>query len=197
MTSLQQIEEIWEPIPDFPGYEVSNTGLVMNSNTNRILKTSLASGGALKVGMMGYDGRQHTRSVKVLVAEAFLPQDNPNFNTPINLNGDPTDCDVRNLAWRTRGFAWKYTEQYNDLDNIRLYRLKPGPWWIMDLDARIIYYDLIEAALANGLLIDYLRRAINNEEAVWPTNQRFVRYNPDYPVSQARYYKDIPYPVYH
>lgn len=76
-------------------YSVSNTGLVMNSKTNYILKANKSRKGYLLVGI-----ENHSCKVHRLVAEAFIP--NPENKPQVNhINGDKECNWVGNLEWST------------------------------------------------------------------------------------------------
>jgi hypothetical protein len=166
-SDLGQIEEYWYPIEEFPDYEISNTGLIVNSDTNRIMKTSKTSQGALKVGLMGFDGKQHTRSVKVLVAEAFVGGRDEIFNTPINLDGDQENCSADNLLWRPRWFAWQYTAQF--AQHYRYYTTSQ----VQDLASEEVYVNIRDAAMRNGLLMKDILVSCHHGKECFPTGQVF------------------------
>ena len=161
-------EELWCPIGEFPEYEVSNTGLVINTETNRLMRLSKTQHGALKVGLVGDDGRQHTRSVKVLVATLFVEGHTEIFDTPINLNGDQENNTSENLAWRPRWFAWKYARQYEELP--AYYVTKQ----IYDTDRGDKYDNMVHAAKINGLLLKDILISCYQGNVVFPTGQTFA-----------------------
>lgn len=106
--------EEWALIPEFPDYSVSTEGRVRSDRSNRIMALTHNQFGNLKVALF-QDGRQYNRSVALLVASAFVepyPR-RPHFDTPINLNGNKSDCRAENLAWRPRYFAQRYHRQFD------------------------------------------------------------------------------------
>lgn len=161
---MPQLE--WMPISEFPDYLVSNLGDVVNGKTGRWIQLSATQRGTTKVGLV-HHGKQYTRSVSVLVAEAFVPGRDEIYDTPIHLDGDKTNCRADNIAWRPRWFALAYAQQFNNIsDNDRL-----GPLRDITTDQR--YYDIVEAGTLHGLLFKDVRRAIVMKESVFPTIQRF------------------------
>jgi len=112
---LRNAPEHWERVEEFPDYWVSNHGHVQNFRTRHDMALTQNHGNVVKVNFR-QGGKLHTRSVAVLVAELFVTPPHPfeeESDTPIHLNGDPTDNHWVNLAWRPRWFAWKYTRQFN------------------------------------------------------------------------------------
>ena len=99
----------WRELNNYPGYSVSDTGLV-RSNPRRIwnghgwymskeklLKPNTLAKGYLQVDLK-IDGERHPRQVHRLVAEAFIP--NPNNYPQINhKNGIKDDNNKDNLEW--------------------------------------------------------------------------------------------------
>lgn len=156
----------WVTIPDFPDYLISNQGDVLNKAYGKWLKVSHTKEGAVKIGLVRA-GKQYTRSVKVLVAESFVPGKSDIFDTPIHLDGNEDHNSEDNIVWRPRWFAWKYKHQFSHVtDNDRL-----GP--LRDIDTNVQYYDVYQVAISNGLLFADVRRAISMKESVFPTFQRF------------------------
>ena len=65
---------IWRSVPGYEGlYEVSNTGLIRNRKTFRILRMMVNWDGALKVNLSN-NGTQKTHIVHQIVAEVFVPK---------------------------------------------------------------------------------------------------------------------------
>lgn len=158
---------VWKKIKNFPTYEISSEGDVVNIDTGRYLRKSTTLQGAVKVGMVRA-GVQYTKSVKVLVAEAFVPGRSDIFDTPIHLDGNTERNHADNLMWRPRWFAYRYTRQFvepNEFDSF-------GP--IEDLTTGIIYDTVLDASIHNGLLVEDIIRGIRTDETVFPTWQLFA-----------------------
>lgn len=161
--------EEWVAIEGFPGYSVNTLGQVRKDSTGRVMHTRLNQYGVPYVGLMR-EGRRHqcVRSLPRLVATAFIPQPNDVFDTPINLNGDRTDCRVENLMWRPRWYAIDYVNQFYDRYDNPIYAT------IRDADTDEEYPDSLTAACANGLLERDVVLSILNQALTWPTYQHFV-----------------------
>lgn len=161
-------EEIFADIPEFPLYMVSNYGTVVHYSS-RIMTHSPTQYGDLTVGMMK-DGRQYRRSVKVLVARAFVPGESRMFDTPILLDGDHLNLHHSNIVWRPRWFAVVYYQQFKSPPA----NADVGP--IMNMHTEEIYDNVCEAAMATGSLIRDIRSSLLNQTRVFPDGSvyRFI-----------------------
>lgn len=156
------MDERWEPISEYPGYYVSDWGYIYSDRTEQQLSMSQTLSGIVKVNLMR-DGHIHTRSVKVLVAYAFVPLTRFQGFTPINIDGNQTNNHYLNLAWRPRWFAWKYTRQFNEETpneyNVRVINILTGD----------TYDSIMEAGVADGVLWEYVYRSTLTGRPVFPT----------------------------
>lgn len=159
------MDEKWRIVEEFPTYKVSNYGDVLNHASGRVLKQSQTKAGLVKVGLVS-GGVQYTRSVAVLVAEAFVLGRSDIFNTPIHMDGDQTNNRADNLMWRPRWFAWKYFRQFDEP--------RRGNRAIVDIHSGREYKNLFEAATTHGLLTQDIAKAISLKAPVFPTKQYFV-----------------------
>lgn len=162
----------WAPLDSlgFPGYELSNDGLVRNARTERILKTSANQEGIVRVGMMKRDqGKQVTCSVLRLVANMFVPGRSAAFQTPIQLNGIRTDLRAENIMWRPRWFAINYLQQFKETEEPE-YNSK-----IYDVETNEQYENSRDAAMKNGLLEEAITKSVVNGSPCFPTWQIFAR----------------------
>lgn len=162
------MEEQWMGIAEFPGYLVSDYGRIYSEKTGTMMSFSLNNTGTLKVNLM-QDRVIQTRSVKVLVANAFL--DPPQFDeetTPINLDGDPFNNHKDNLTWRPRWFAWKYSRQFHE-PVPREYKLR-----IINLTTRTEYQSVMEAGVDEGVIWEYIYQSILTGRPVYPTGSVYT-----------------------
>lgn len=143
------MEEEWRVIQGFPNYIVSNFGEIINEDTGRVIRQSRNSAGIYKVGLHR-DGSQHTRSVKVIVADAFVEGRTEVFNTPVQLDNDASNLKADNLVWRPRWFAWKYHKQFEDR-YLEAYQRKIG---YVNLDTGQTYDSIFEIAITHGVMMD-------------------------------------------
>jgi hypothetical protein len=158
--------ENWRPIPLFPDYSVSDHGRVRSDKFERILALNENQYGVVQVGLMR-NGEQRHRSVPLLVAKAFLPEDNGPFDTPINLDGDRHNNHIDNLVWRPRWFAVKYNQQFRYPAEYHI----SSP--IIHFKSGEISENSFECAKKYGLLEKDLVFAILNHTYVWPLYQTF------------------------
>lgn len=160
----------WKSIAGFPDYSVNPLGDVRRDATDRILVYKVNQYGVVYVGLMR-DGGQRQRSVALLVATAFLPRPYGPFDTPIHLDGNRYDNNLKNLVWRPRWFAVKYNRQFKDpYDN-------PITMPIHDLESGQEFRDSFDCAITFGLLERDIVLSILNRTYVWPTYQQFGMVN--------------------
>jgi hypothetical protein len=161
--------ESWKRIREFPGYSVSDTGLVRSDRSGRILALSENQYGLVCVGMVK-DGVQYHRSVPLLVANAFIPRPPGPFNTPINKDGSRHNNNAYNLVWRPRWFAVRYNHQFKH----PYYNPITEP--IEDIETGEVWNNSWDCALYHGVLEEDLVLSILNHTYVWPTYQQFRVY---------------------
>jgi hypothetical protein len=161
----------WREIIEFPGYSVSDTGMVRNDVTGLILRHSPNTRGIATVGLVKSRGVQFKRSVSVLVADAFITAARSiEFDTPIHLDGNKMNCHVNNLAWRPRWFALEYVQQFTKGPNG--YSCK-----IQEIKTEEIFENSWIAAITYGLLEREIVFSIMRQTYVIPTYQRFRLYD--------------------
>lgn len=160
------MEAEWCPLWEFPGYWISNTGLVRHIDRQYPVATHINNTGSVYVSLWR-DNKAHNRTLPLLVASTFLeaPQFDT-FDTPINLDGDRRNNNVSNLAWRPNWFARRYRQQFKN--NKRGYKI---PVVLLDTGER--FPTSWEAAIKYGLIDQDILIATMNGEPVWPLNFTF------------------------
>ncbi len=96
----------WKQIEGYENYSISDTGLVMNTKSGRLLKPKNTYDGYCEVRI--YKDKNNSKYVRVhrLVALAFVP--NPDdLETIVHINGNKKDNRVENLRWLSRYAAQK------------------------------------------------------------------------------------------
>lgn len=106
------MRERWVRLDEFPTYAVSDFGRVANVRRDMLLTPTQNAQGISKIGLVK-NGRTTSRSVALLVAEAFVLKPVAFFNSPINLDGDRMNCHALNLLWRPRWYAVQYHGQFD------------------------------------------------------------------------------------
>lgn len=161
------MDEDWVLLGEFPTYIISTHGRVMNESTRRIIEPSYTSQGALKVTLTK-GGQKYTRSLKVLVATAFVDGESEKFDTPIQLDGNQDNVRADNLMWRPRWFAWKYTRQFTDCDKYRDDNL------YLHLRSGVFYKSMYEVGVTYGVLFKDVQRHIWYNVPLFPNWEEFI-----------------------
>lgn len=161
--------EVWHNLEDIGlgNYSVSNMGQVRNDRTNRLMKQSPNQSGVYKIGLVRHSGEPPvTLGVAVLVARYFVEGETNEFDTPINLDGDRSNNQAINLAWRPRWFAINYHRQFKF--SPIMYK-RP----IVCLDENKVFESCRQAAVYYGLLEQQIAEAVMTQEGVWPLGYDF------------------------
>ena len=155
-------------VPGLPGYGVFPDGRIVVLETGRELNQTRNKSGVTKVNVIDRDGRCVTRSVPLLVAKAFVPRSREEFNSPIHLDGDKSNCSAENLEWRPRWFAVRYHKQFSQ-------PLAFSQWEvpITDEDSFDIYENLEEVCVSNGLWYSNVVQSCHDGTRCFPTDQKF------------------------
>jgi hypothetical protein len=160
------VKERWHELDEFPDYAVSDLGHIHNIKTGMPRKTSINQQGIVKISL--YQGRELiTRSVAVMVAEAFCDGQTEFFNTPIHLDGDRLNCRADNLMWRPRWFAVQYHRQF-DID--AFYKMDVN---IEELTTGREYSSVKEACMDLGLYYNDVYRSYLREQPINLTQHEF------------------------
>lgn len=162
-------------IPEFPNYEANPQGRVRHVGpkdhpANEDLHWRVVTGGAYAVTLYR-DGVPYTRSVKRLVAELFVPipdaQGPHDFDTVIQLDNNPKNCDWRNLRWRPRWFAVQYGRQWNDIPdhyNMQVQNLIDGT----------LFMSIPDAAMTNGELMVHIFNSAGEMRPIFPNGNMYA-----------------------
>lgn len=161
------MSELWHELEEFPDYAVSDRGEIVNIKNGMPRRTSTNQNGIVKITLY-IDGKElATRSVAVLVAEAFCDGQNDLFNTPIHLDGDRDNCRASNLMWRPRWFAVQYHRQfYSD----EFHRMDVP---IQEITTGRRYSSVKEACIDLGLYYNDVYRSYVHEQPVPITKHEF------------------------
>ncbi|MBQ3442358.1 MAG: HNH endonuclease [Selenomonadaceae bacterium] len=92
--------EIWLPVPDYDGYQVSNFGRVKSFKCGKQIITKPTTAMNYLQVCFCKDGKKKHFSVHRLVASCFIP--NPDSKPQVNhIDGHPLNNHVSNLEWAT------------------------------------------------------------------------------------------------
>lgn len=174
---------VWKDIEGYDGkYQISNTGRVINTQTNQFYETSNRT--ELKLYK---NGSGTTLSIKVLVATHFLPKnEDPNKKYVINKDGNKNNNNVENLLWcETRRLFLKNRVAVPEVlkdDKI------PEEWKKMDESSfhEISNYGIVRI-ISTSEIINCMRRDTNNiyimlKEQMFQVSRLTAKYfvpNPD------------------
>ena len=95
--------ECWKTIRGFSNYQASDQGRIRSKKG--ILKTSDDGNGYQKLMIYGDDGKRYCKKVHRLVAETFIPNNDPNKDTVDHIISGPEgklNNSVSNLRWISR-----------------------------------------------------------------------------------------------
>jgi len=92
--------EVYKNIEGFDKYQVSNKGNVKNITTNNILSKNLKMGYHY-VHLTDNNIKGRSKRLHILVAKAFIPNDDPNKKFVNHIDGDKLNNRVLNLEWIT------------------------------------------------------------------------------------------------
>ena len=102
----------YKEIKDYPNYYVSDTGLVINKKTNRVLKKSFSDKEKRYYRVpLSKDGIKKHFLIHRLVAEAFCYR-KEGCNVVHHLDNNGLNNNVNNLVWTTQSHNVK--QAYND-----------------------------------------------------------------------------------
>lgn len=148
----RDILDTWVSIEGFDRYEVSDRGRVRNSETGRVLRQYDNGRDSLFVTLR-QDGRQYSRSVRRLVAEAFIgaPMED---DVAIPLDGDYSNNRADNLVWKPMWFAVRVKAQRRRTAPIYSFRIE-------EIATGRIFDNSLEAANALDKLEDDIVRAVD------------------------------------
>ena len=89
----------WTAIPKNHNFEITPQGDVRNRKTGHVLRGGINSSGYRTVHLKKYE----TEFVHRLVAETFIPNDDPEVKKDVNhIDGNKLNNDVSNLEWVSR-----------------------------------------------------------------------------------------------
>lgn len=108
--------EIWKPLRNFPSYNGSSEGRIINVRTQKILKPWITKKGIAQVCLFK-NNKPHTVNVHRIIADTFLGEyDHMDVR---HRNGDRSDNRVENLEWANNSTRIRVVETGIVYESIR------------------------------------------------------------------------------
>ena len=119
---IQNTEEEWRTVKDYPGYDVSNMGKVRSEYLGR---KKICNGWKNRAGYIGIKLTKIINGIKIkkhfrihqLVAIAFIP--NPENKPEVNHLGEKTDNRVCMLEWATKSENCQHSVKYRRSEGLK------------------------------------------------------------------------------
>jgi hypothetical protein len=148
----RDILDTWVPIDGFDPYEVSDQGVVRNSNTGRILK-QYDNGRDTIFVTLSRGGQKYSKSVRRLVATTFIGEPMED-DVAIPIDGDYSNNRADNLVWKPMWFAVRVKAQRRRTEPLYSFRIE-------EIATGRIFENSLEAANALDKLEDDIVRAVD------------------------------------
>ena len=156
---------MWKDISQNNRYEVSDTGIIRRKDNKNVLSGCIASG-YRSVKLTFDNGKQQRFYVHRLVAQHFIPNDDPKHKTFVNhKDGNKLNNKVDNLEWVSpRENNLHYYQQVQKQKKERK-AITPIPVIQYTLDGQQIasYPSISKASKSSGISIVQIARNIHNE----------------------------------
>lgn len=162
--------EQWLPLQDYPGYSASDQGRIRSDQSGAILAIQRQGNHRPHVGLT-IGKVQVKRGLALLICKTFIEPARKDFDTPIHLDGDLSNCRVSNLTWRPRWFAMEHTAQFS--------KRLPSTGAIRNIDTGIVYSDTWQVVFTFGVLYNDVIKSIVNKTWVFPIMYCFEWVDPD------------------
>lgn len=88
----------WQTIPDCSNYEVSNTGLLRNKLSQKLISCNSVENGYIKVQICDDTGKRKSTRLHRIIAITFIPNPN-NYETVNHIDHNTLNNSVSNLEW--------------------------------------------------------------------------------------------------
>ncbi len=161
------VEEEWAIIREFPDYQISTLGRVLNTKRNTFMSTTVNNYGHLRISLRRGPFRA-TRSVSLLVALAFVEAPEELCDSVMVLNGDLTDVRADNLTWRPWWFVITYSRQLKKQQPMHYHNLH-----VQNTVTGEIYSSIVEAGMSEGLLFRDIWESTYKRKSIYPTDVSF------------------------
>lgn len=86
----------------YKGYYITEEGQVWSEKSHKFLTQSIGRGGYYRVSIKNEDGSKSSVNVHRLIAEAFIPNSDPENKTQVNhIDENKLNNNINNLEWTT------------------------------------------------------------------------------------------------
>lgn len=168
----------WKDIPMFPGYQVSDTGLVRSfkkAKEGRLLTPHPNRKGYLAVGLIDADGNQHTQNIHRLVLMTFQPCTDMESLTVDHIDGDKLNNNLSNLQWLTNEDNVSKAANNSEWKHSYNYSRKGGDIEITFEDGHVeVYPNIARAVEGTGMCKKTIVRHLEHPEGV-PGARRHIQ----------------------
>ena len=143
---------IWKKIEGFLNYSVSDTGLVRNDETGKMLKSFTTTTG-YRIVHLSNNKRKKTVKLHRLIAEAFIPNEKC-LKCVNHINGDKQDNRIENLEWcshsenNIHSYQTLGRSSANAIHAMTVAKFKP----VLCVESGAVYRSVKEAAKQTGIL---------------------------------------------
>lgn len=148
-------------IEGFPGYFIEDNGRVWSEHSNKFLKPLRDTNGYLMVNLHK-DGKQYSKRIHRLVAEAFI--NNPNNYDQINhIDENKENNNVNNLEWCTVSYNNNYGTHYEKCVNA-LKTAKRATKQVQCVETKQIFSSITEASNYYNMSRQNLHQVLNKSD---------------------------------
>jgi len=159
----------WSRIPEFPNYIINDRGEIFNLSADQYMRVYPNTYGHMRITLTNVEtGKRYDRGVAKLVAEAFVEPPNDLCTRVMILDGQLFHVSAQNLVWRPMWFVMRYSRQLKrdhpaHYSNLRIKNVETGKR----------YDNIIECAMAEGLLFDDVWRSTFSGAKIFPYGDTF------------------------
>lgn len=146
-------------IEGFPGYFIEDNGRVWSEHSNKFLKPLHDTNGYLMVNLHK-DGKQYSKRIHRLVAEAFIKNPN-NYDQVNHIDENKENNNINNLEWCTVSYNNNYGTHYEKCVSA-LKTAKRATKQVQCVETKQIFSSITEASNYYNMSRQNLHQVLNN-----------------------------------